>query len=165
MGSTSCEPFLCFIFCARFARALCGSVCRKFAYSAYWRKRSTLVTIYFITFVFSFVQDFGNERSELEGLLKQVKNNADKKERRFGVMLTPFSSSKCSLINCQDDTETSFFLVRVFFTCFCITIPGLASLIREKATGSTASLLYVLWILFLETGHCSCSSCTEHKIM
>ena len=32
---------------------------------------------------------------------KQVKNNADKIERRFGVILTPFSSSKWLLINCQ----------------------------------------------------------------
>jgi len=35
----------------------CGSVCRKFAYSAYLRKRSTLVKEYFITFVFSYVEE------------------------------------------------------------------------------------------------------------
>jgi len=29
------------------------------------------------------------------------KNNAGKKEQRFGVILTPLSSSKCLLINCQ----------------------------------------------------------------
>ena len=59
----------------------CGPVCRKFAYSACLRKRSTLLKIYFITFVFSFVQEFGNERSELEGLLKQVKKKQRGQER------------------------------------------------------------------------------------
>ena len=34
-------------------------------------------------------------------LQKQVKNNAGKKERRFAVILTPLSSSKCLLINGQ----------------------------------------------------------------
>ena len=34
-------------------------------------------------------------------LQKQVKNNAGKKERRFAVILTPFSSSKCLLIDGQ----------------------------------------------------------------
>ena len=32
---------------------------------------------------------------------KQVKNNAGKKKRRSGVILTPFSSLKCLLVNCQ----------------------------------------------------------------
>ena len=32
---------------------------------------------------------------------KQVKNNAGKKKRRLGVILTPFSSLKCLLVNCQ----------------------------------------------------------------
>ena len=66
-----------------------------------------------------------------------IKNNADKKERRFGVILTPFLSSKCLLIKYfltvyqqafwtwkwrqADDTETSFFFfLALFFTCFCI---------------------------------------------
>ena len=34
-------------------------------------------------------------------LQKQVKNNAGKKERRFAVILTPFSSSKCLLLDVQ----------------------------------------------------------------
>ena len=66
-----------------------------------------------------------------------IKNNADKKERRFGVILTPFLSSRCLLIKYfltvyqqafwtwkwrqADDTETSFFFfLALFFTCFCI---------------------------------------------
>lgn len=61
----------------------CGSVCRKFAYSAYLRKRSTLIKIYFITFVFSFVQEFGNEKSELDGLLKQVKKQRGQERTTF----------------------------------------------------------------------------------
>ena len=32
---------------------------------------------------------------------KQVRNNAVKKKQRLGVILTPFSSSKCLLVNCQ----------------------------------------------------------------
>ena len=31
---------------------------------------------------------------------KKVKNNTGKKKRRLGVILTPFSSSKCLLVNC-----------------------------------------------------------------
>ena len=33
---------------------------------------------------------------------KQVKINAGKIERRFGVVMTPFSSSKMIQINCQE---------------------------------------------------------------
>ena len=33
---------------------------------------------------------------------KQVKINAGKIEQRFGVVMTPFSSSKMIQINCQD---------------------------------------------------------------
>ena len=46
-----------------------GSVDRKFAYwSVIARKRSTLAKVYFTAFVFLYVQEFSNERSELEGL-------------------------------------------------------------------------------------------------
>ena len=75
-----------------------------------------------------------------------IKNNADKKERRFGVILTPFLSSKCLLIKYfltvyqqafwtwkwrqADDTETSFFFfLALFFTCFCIAEPLLIILL------------------------------------
>jgi len=34
--------------------------------------------------------------------LKQVKINAGEIERRFGVVMTPFSSSKMIQINCQE---------------------------------------------------------------
>ena len=74
----------------------CGSVCRKFAYSAYLRKRSTLVKIYTLSllsfqfrssfvssFVFSFVQEFGNEKSKLEGLIKQVKKQCRQERKTF----------------------------------------------------------------------------------
>ena len=142
----------------------CGSVCRKFACSAYLRKRSTLVKIYFITLVFSFVQEFGNERSVLEGLLKQIKKQRGQERTTLRCHVDAiFKFKKCSLINCQDDTETSFFL-RVVFYLFLYNWT-FASLIREKATGSSASLLYVLWIIFLETGHCSCSSYKKHEIV
>ena len=94
----------------------CGSVCRKFATLAYLRKRSTLVKICFITFVFSFVQEFGNERSELEGLIKQVKKQRRQERSTFRCHVDAiFKFKKGSLINCQDDTETSFFLRVVFY--------------------------------------------------
>ena len=38
------------------------------------------------------------------------------------------------------------------------------SLIRDNATGSSASLLYVLWIIFFKTGYCTCSSCKERQV-
>ena len=112
----------------------CGSVCRKFATLAYLRKRSTLVKIYFITLVFSFVQEFGNERSELQCLLKQVKKQCRQERKTFRCHVDAISSSKCLLINCQDDAQSSFFLVRVVFSCFCITKPFLikVSLIRKS---------------------------------
>ena len=39
------------------------------------------------------------------------------------------------------------------------------SLIKHKATGSSASLLHVLWVPFLENKHCMCILCEEQKIM
>ena len=66
---------------------LCGSVCRKFAYSAYLRKRPALVKVYFITFVFSYVLEFGNERSELQDLLKQVKKQRGQERTTFRCLL------------------------------------------------------------------------------
>ena len=116
----------------------CGSVCRKFAYSAYLRKRSTLVKVYFIYQFLSFhtytFRSLATKEVCWKVSLNKWKNNADKKERRFGVILTSFSSSKCLLINCQDDAQSSFFLVRVVFSCFCITKPFLikVSLIRKS---------------------------------
>ena len=50
----------------------CGSVDQKLAYwSVFARKRSTLAKVYFTTFVFLYVQEFSNERSELEDLFNQ----------------------------------------------------------------------------------------------
>ena len=66
---------------------LCGSVCRKFAYSAYLRKRPALVKVYFITFVFSYVLEFGNERSELQDLPKQVKKQRGQERTTFRCLL------------------------------------------------------------------------------
>ena len=39
------------------------------------------------------------------------------------------------------------------------------SLIKDKATGSSASLLYVLWVPFLENKHCMCNLCEKQKIV
>ena len=133
MGSTSCEPYLCIIFRVRFACAVRVSLSKICILSVFAQTFNVGQNIYFITFVFSFVQEFGNEKSKLEGLIKQVKNNADKKERHFGVMLTPFSSSKCSLINCEDDTETSFFIVRVVFYLFLCNWTGSCLLNQRKS--------------------------------
>ena len=48
-------------------------------------------------------------------LQKQVKNNAGKKERRVAVILTPFSSSKCLLI----DGQKSFFWLMISIYEIC----------------------------------------------
>ena len=58
--------------------------------------------------------------------LKQVKINAGKIERRFGVVMTPFSSSKMIQINCQECLENGVMttpkrrsiLPALIFTCF-----------------------------------------------
>ena len=39
------------------------------------------------------------------------------------------------------------------------------SLIKDKATGSSVSLLYVLWVPFLENKHCMCNLCEKQKIV
>ena len=63
----------------------------------------------------------------------QVKIN-DNNERRFGVVMTPFSSSKMKRINCHGvmTTPKRRSLLSFIFTCLCISKP---LLINEKSPG------------------------------
>ena len=83
MGSTSCEPYLCIIFRVRFACAVRVSLSKICILSVFAQTFNVGQNIYFITFVFSFVQEFGNEKSKLEGLIKQVKKQCRQERKTF----------------------------------------------------------------------------------
>ena len=71
-----------------------------------------ILSRFFKVYDFLKFKDSGSQGNEflfyskrgIEGFVipKQVKINAGKIERRFGVVMTPFSSSKMIQINCQE---------------------------------------------------------------
>ena len=62
LGSTLCRPYFCIIFCARFARL--SKICILGVFVRTFRKRLPNYT-FNITFVFHYVQEFGNENLSL----------------------------------------------------------------------------------------------------
>ena len=106
LGSTSCKPYFYIIFCGQFACVMWVSVLKICILSVFEQnnvQRWLKYTLFIInTFVFHYVQEFGNKRNNLEGHFNQKKSHSFEYKSPLFTLNSRLETFNCLCISCKE---------------------------------------------------------------
>ena len=106
LGSTSCKPYFYIIFCGQFACVMWVSVLKICILSVFEQnnvQRWLKCTLFIInTFVFHYVQEFGNKRNNLEGHINQKKSHSFEYKSPLFTLNARLETFNCLCISCKE---------------------------------------------------------------